>query len=372
MSPFNKSNRSGAILPLVAILFPLLLLLSAVAINIAYMQLSRTELGIATDAAGRAAGRMYAITHDEGLALDAANEAGAVNFVAGKKLKFSAADLEFGKTTRANENSRFEFVPSTPDDSNAVRILGNRSSTSLSGPVQTFLPSILGVQDFELESTAISSRIEADIVLVLDRSGSMAYSASEPAVFPPIPASAPVGWDFGDPVPPNSRWLDAIAATEILLNSLAMSPGREFISLVTYSDSGRIDTPLSNDTANVLTAMTNYSSAFDGGGTNISGGMTAAAAELSSEAARKFSSKVVIVMTDGNVSAGPNPVKVAGNLAKQGILVIAITFSNEADQSLMGRVAAAGNGFHGHADTKEELTAVFTEISQRLPTLLTQ
>jgi Flp pilus assembly protein TadG len=368
----NKENRSGAILPLVAILFPMLLLLSAVAINIAYIQLSRTELGISTDAAGRAAGKMYALTQDEGLALEAANEAGAKNFVAGNELKFSSADLEFGKSTRTDENSRFEFVTADPGDSNAVRILGNRSSASLSGPVQTFLPGILGTQDFELKSTAISTRIEADIVLVLDRSGSMAYSDSEPAVFPPIPASAPLGWDFGDPVPPNSRWLDAIAATDILLNSLNTSPGQEFISLVTYADSGRINTPLSNNTADVLTAMTSYSSAFEGGGTNIAGGLTAAAAELSSDSARKFSSKVIVVLTDGVVSVGPDPVEVARNLAREGILVIAVTFSNEADKTLMGRVAAAGNGFHRHAEVKEELRAVFTEISQTLPTLLTQ
>ncbi len=368
----HKANRGGAILPLVAIIFPLLLLLSAVAINIAYMQLSRTELGISTDAAGRAAGRMFAITQDEGLALEAANEAGAINFVAGKELRFSAADLEFGKSMRVDESSRFEFVTASPQDSNSVRIMGNRSNSSLSGPVQTFLPSILGVQDFELESTTISTRIEADIVLVLDRSGSMAYSDTEPAVFPPVPASAPVEWDFGDPVPPDSRWLDAIAATEVMLNTLDTSPGQELISLVTYADSGRIDTPLSNNTADVLSAMTNYSTAFEGGGTNIAGGLTAAAAELSSNAARKFSSKVVIVLTDGKVSAGPDPVSVAGNLADQGILVIAVTFSNEADKELMAKVAAAGNGFHRHAEVKEELRAVFKEISQQLPTLMTQ
>ena len=368
----HKANRGGAILPLVAILFPLLLLLSALAINVAYMQLSRTELGIATDAAGRAAGRIFAITHDEDLALEAANEAGALNFVAGEELEFSPNDLEFGKSIRVDENARFEFVSAPLEDSNAVRTYGNRSNSSLSGPVQTFLPGILGVQDFELEATATSTRIEADIVLVLDRSGSMAYSDSEPAIFPPYPASAPVGWDFGDRVPPNSRWLDAIEATRVLLRVLDRSPGEELSSLVTYSDSGRIDTPLSTNTADVLAAMSAHSSAFEGGGTNISGGLTAAASELSSASARKFSSKVIVVLTDGRVSAGPDPVTVARRLAKRGILIITVTFSNEADQALMRRVARVGNGFHRHANVKQELRAVFQEISSNLPTLLTQ
>lgn len=365
-------DRSGAILPLVAIIFPLLLLLSAVAINVTYIQLSNTELAIATDAAGRAAGKIFAQTRDEGQALDAANDAGAMNVVAGRELQFSAGDLEFGKATRPNPDARYQFVSASPDDSNSVRILGNRSNSSLGGPVQTFLPSVLGVQDFELGTTAISTQVEVDLVLVLDRSGSMAYSDNEPAVYPPAPASAPADWDFGAPIPPDARWLDAISATEIFLNSLKASPGEELVSLVTYADTGRIDTPLSESFSDVMTAMNNYSTAFDGGGTNIAGGLTAAAAELASAASREYTAKVVVVLTDGQSTAGPNPVSVAQNLADQGILVIAVTFSQEADQTLMRRVAEAGNGFHRHAEVKEELRAVFKEISQELPTLLTQ
>ena len=51
------SRRDGVVVVLFAIVLPVLLLLSAVAINIAYMQLTRTELKIATDASARAGGR---------------------------------------------------------------------------------------------------------------------------------------------------------------------------------------------------------------------------------------------------------------------------------------------------------------------------
>ncbi len=63
-SPIARSRR-GAILMLVALLLPVLLVISFMAINIAFMHLSRTELRIATDAASRAGGRILALTGDK-------------------------------------------------------------------------------------------------------------------------------------------------------------------------------------------------------------------------------------------------------------------------------------------------------------------
>ena len=51
-----SSRRRGAMLPLVAILLPVLLVVGSLVINIAYMELTRTELQVASDAATRAAG----------------------------------------------------------------------------------------------------------------------------------------------------------------------------------------------------------------------------------------------------------------------------------------------------------------------------
>lgn len=49
---------------------------------------------------------------------------------------------------------------------------------------------------------------------------------------PPDPSSAPAGWDFGDPVPPNARWLDLIAAVQVFNNELTASPQEELLSSV--------------------------------------------------------------------------------------------------------------------------------------------
>jgi len=366
----NKNNRMGAVLPLVALMLPVLMLLGGFAINVAYMQLTATELQISTDAAARAAGRVFAKTNNQEEALQIANTVGALNEVAGEGLQFTLSDLDFGESTRANANSRYEFR--SGGAINSVQVIGRRTSGSASGTVSTFFPSLMNRADFELSASSISTQIEIDLVLVLDRSGSMAYADNEEAVFPPIPVEAPVGWDFGDPAPPNSRWLDAVAATEELLLSLEESPLDQKLGLVTYGNFGSRDVLLTSDYSQITERLDRRTQRLVGGATNIASGLNKAFEVLTSAEARPFAGKVALVMTDGHRTAGGDPVTVARRLAEEGILVITVTFSQEADRELMERIAEEGNGFHRHADFSEDLVEVFAEISRELPSLLTQ
>ena len=54
---FRTTARRGAVIVLMVLLLPVALLMSAIAINLAYIELARTEMIIATDAATRAGGR---------------------------------------------------------------------------------------------------------------------------------------------------------------------------------------------------------------------------------------------------------------------------------------------------------------------------
>ena len=147
-------HRRGAILPLFAILFPVLFVLVAFVINIAYIQLTGTQLQIATDSAARAAGRMYQLTDDETVALEFANQAGRANLVAGDPLQFDLEDLEFGTSTRHSVDSRYQFS-SDGDNKNSVRVFGKRTNASSNGRVNTFLPNIIGTSDFKLSSVCL-------------------------------------------------------------------------------------------------------------------------------------------------------------------------------------------------------------------------
>ncbi|HIK90514.1 MAG TPA: hypothetical protein EYG03_00775 [Planctomycetes bacterium] len=89
-------NRRGGMLPLIAICLPVILAFSAFAINIAWMQLTRTELRTATDAAARAGSRMLSRTQDTDVAQATAMEAAARNTVAGDSLVLANSDMIFG------------------------------------------------------------------------------------------------------------------------------------------------------------------------------------------------------------------------------------------------------------------------------------
>lgn len=354
---------------LVALMLPVLFLLSAFAVNIAYTQLIRTELQIATDVAGRAAGRAYAITGDANDAFMAAQDVATRNTVGGQPFAVQPSDLEFGFAERTALSQRYSFDLGA--GSNAVRL----TSTSFANGagVQAFLPGLSPVGQIRALKSAISTQVELDIALVIDRSGSMAYSATEVAAYPPAPAAAPPGWDFGDPIPANARWLDAISAVQVFLNEMQQTPQGERVALATYNDQTNIDILPSTDYSTIIAALNQYSSAFQSGGTNIGGGIHQglnAVGHLGTT--RPWATKVIIVMTDGIHNIGTDPESAAWTAADQTVIVYTVTFSNEANQDLMRRVAEIGTGLHFHATSAVQLQDAFRDIARHLPTLLTR
>jgi hypothetical protein len=77
-------------------------------------------------------------------------------------------------------------------------------------------------------------------------------------------------------------------------------------------------------------------------------------------------------MTDGIFNAGPNPIGVSESIAKQGVMIFTVTFSNEANKKDMIRVAEIGGGKHFHANSSKDLVLVFKEMAKMMPTLLSQ
>lgn len=355
---------------LMVILLPVVLMLCAFAINMAYMELNRTEMYVAADAAARAGGREYATTRDAAAALARAKEFAFLNEIAGKKLTLDDTDLTFGRSTRIAAG-RYAFTAGGTN-ANAVQITARRTSTSADGAIPLLMPNILGATEFESQVSSVSSQIEVDIALVIDRSGSMAYAANEVAAFPPAPAAAPVGWNFCDQVPPNSRWLDVVAAVQVFLNEVDNSPADELVSISTYNQVATTDQPLTGTYGLVSGALNPYTNNFCAGGTNIGGGIREGLNSLSGGGARPNAWKVIIVLTDGIHNIGDDPVSEAVDAADAGAQIYTVTFSAEADQVEMETVADKGGGVHFHASNASDLTDVFEELAKRLPTLLTQ
>lgn len=363
--------RRGSALSLLAFCLPVAIILAAFCINFAYMELTRTELYIAADAAARAANREQAMTGSRATALAAAKNAARRNLVAGAPHRLNDSDVVFGVGTRPSLATRYTFTPTT-GRANAVEVYAHRDAAAIDGRVNMLMPSMLTTKKFSASQTSRATQVEVDIAIVLDRSGSMAYSATEPAVYPPLPAAAPPGWTFGMPVPPKSRWLDAVAALNVFMTEMQASPGSEMVSLSTYNDSALTDIECTSDYSLFAPAMAVYTNKFDSGKTNIGGGIRAGIDSFTHGFDRPWASKVILLMTDGIHNTGEDPISAAQDAANQKIMIFTVTFALEADQDAMQQVAQIGMGKHYHATNGSQLQAVFRDIAKMIPTLITK
>ena len=111
----SKQNRHGAIIPMFAIVLPVLIILCLIAMNLSYMQLTESELKIATDAAARAGSRAWSTSQDIDHARGFARQAAQMNTVSGRPLLLDSSDNEaeivFGFSSRDVAGGRFQFTP---------------------------------------------------------------------------------------------------------------------------------------------------------------------------------------------------------------------------------------------------------------------
>lgn len=363
-------RRSGAILPLLAIGMLVIVVLSAFAINIAYLELNRTEMYIASDSASRAAGREFMITQDMSRARNQGRLAAELNTIGGKQLTLENNDFVFGQARRDALTTRYSFTPGG-ERPNAVEVTAKRTRNSRNGPINVLIPNPFEVNGVDSTQTARSNQTEVDIAIVLDRSGSMAFSADELSSAT-RPRAAPPDWDFNGPAPNPSRWRDAVSAVGEFLVELDRTAVSEIVSLSTYNHDVSVDQELTSNYASIQSGLQTYTNHFVEGDTNIGGGIFAGLKTFASTRNRPYASRVMILLTDGIDTMGSNPVFAAEEAAKQKVMVFTITFSSEADQTTMKLVAEKGLGKHYHATSGASLTGVFQDIAKQLPIILSK
>ncbi len=324
---------------LIAVTIPLIVIMAAFAIDTAWMQLVRTELRTATDAASRAGAKALSLQQTEAAARAAAIDAASRNRVAGTPLQLLNSEIEVGQASQSSRNSRFVF--STGGNiKNAVRVNGNRTAGSAGGPVDLFLGRVMGVNSFEPTQTATSTQLDRDICLVLDRSGSMR----------------------------GQKIRDLKRAVNAFLDSLQSTLPEEQVSLVSYSTSSRLDERLTNNYASIRSAANSFNAAgFTAIGLALQDGLRA----MNDGRRRPFAVPIIVLMTDGRHNTGIEPIIPAGTAAGQDITVHTITFGGNADFRRMRDVASATGGQHFHAPNAAALERIFREIASTLPVLIT-
>jgi Ca-activated chloride channel homolog len=367
-----RPARRGAMLVLIAICLPLCVIMAAFAVDVAWMQLVRTELRTATDAAARAGAKELSLSQNTAAARDRAKQAARRNKVAGEPLQLQNRDIQIGASTQPSSTSRFSFS-SGGSRPNAVRVTGRRTNGSASGPVDLLFAGVLGVREFEPQQVATSTQLDRDICLVVDRSGSMMRG---------LFGSDVPGGACKPPHPTKSRWGNLRIAVQSFLDELDKTPQKEQCGLVSYSSDAQacgrtytiseINSELTNDYSIIRQEINKKSDAPVEGRTAISAGIDDGITVLTGAKSRPFALRTMVLMTDGIHNTGPEPVISARVAAQNDIVIHTVTFSVDADIRRMQDVAKATGGEHFHADDQKELVDIFKRIASTLPVMLTE
>lgn len=308
-----RDHRVGGIVVLLLVAMPVILGFFVLMVNTSWMQLSRTELRVATDAAVGAG--VYTLGN-YGLrekATAAAQQAAQKNLVAGEPLLLADTDVKFGISS-PDSTGLWQFVEQTvPDDPvNSVRVTGRRVAGSPSGPVPMLFNGMFKFSGFEPAVSGAATLDGRQYVLVLDYSASMMF----PMDFDDFPASWPekkivedrtLGSTIGDENFSKihlSRWTAMKIAVHAFLDALEETPENEIVSM------GFIGSYRG------LAATGTYQSLRDAmkfcnfrGGSNIALGMYKAAAPIIQTA--PSTSRRMLLITDAHYTNGPWSEKVA-------------------------------------------------------------
>jgi hypothetical protein len=361
-------------------------------VDVSYMQLTRTKLRSATDAAARAAGEGLSRVQDLNYARQAAKTIAAANQVGGEPLLLDDSDIVFGKSTQ-QANGAWAFAPNG-QPINSVRVFGRRTQAAPSGSVPTFFGRVFNVFDFEPTQAATVVRLDRDICLVLDRSSSMKLYLDDNS--PTMSTSDPRFCQ-----PPNmslSRWGGLSVAVQRFINALGQTPQSEYVGLATYaggnngassytacsytSATSEINCNLASDASAVTSAMATLSTKKWNGRTNIAAGLNRGIQVLTSASARPYAAKTMVLMSDGAANepggcgsegcaqAFDAARNAASQAADQDIIIHTVTYG-EANPGLMQDIADATGGNHYIAPDEASLQDIFEEIALTLPVVFT-
>lgn len=366
-----RRERRGAVMVLFGILIFVIFAMIAFAVDVAYMQLVRAELRSATDAAAKAGALELRLTDGNGTAARTASiTAAARNIVGGKALTLNGSEITLGRSVHAG-NGTYQFLANqTPYT--AVRINSNLTSSSAMGNVRLFFGNMLGTPTFAPQQIATASQLEQEIVLCLDRSGSMCFDMTG------IESSYPQGRNAKKPPDPDdSRWAALETAVDVFLNILASQRTQPRVGLVTWSAATNTDPAATRDsqmTTNYSSIAASVDARFNNdmtGATNMAAGIDEAVKQLTEPGIKALAIRTIVLMTDGDWNDGRDPILSANEAANAGVVIHTIGMLNQ-DQYTLQQIATITGGEYIYASDVTELQAAFTKIARMLPVALTE
>jgi Ca-activated chloride channel homolog len=391
-------SRQGAAHVLIGVMLFTLLIVSAMAVDFAYMQLVRTELRTATDSAAKAGAEALARTQDANAARAAAVAYANQNQVAGLPFQISTSDVILGRVNGQSNGSWAFTANATPF--NSVRVSGRLGNGATAAAVPLFFPTALGRQNFSTSQQATAGQQEVEVCLCIDRSGSMMFDMT--GVDFSYPSGNPARSNFtawgamwqdyvSPPHPTASRWAVMTNAVNVFLQEASGFQYPPRTSVVTWGTDYDLPAPpfgfypvvatdlalpasagfnWNTNRAQVTSALSSRTALPICGGTNLSAGLDRAVQVLTGPNSRPLSNKIVILMTDGQWNEGRNPLLAAQDAAAAGVTVHTVSMITGA-QLILTQVANATGGQYYPTNNSAQLTQAFRDLAKSLPIVLT-
>jgi len=383
----ERQARRGSFIVLACAAFFTMIALTGLCINIAYMELIRTEQRLATDASAKAALVVLGQSQSPTQARQAAKTIAALHRIAGQPVILADSDIQIG-TSVNQPNGQFTFSETSSNSSvvtNSVRVNSNLSSLQGGGVPLIMTPQLMGSKTFTSNQFAVSTRIEMDVCLVVDRSASMAWTLGPTAFSYPgaMAGKSPLQNYFQLVHPSLSRWAALSSAVDVFVTVLNEAPIKPRVSLASYSSNftfgiwtstvASIDQPLTTNYSTLRATLNAIATKPLIGNTNIAAGMREGVNSLLDPSSTRMTScKSIVLLTDGLKSQGDDPVALATTAREMNIRIHTIAFSAQADVQLMRQVAQAGGGQCYVAPDAASLNAAFRTIAATLPNMLTE
>lgn len=290
---------------------------------------------------------------DVSMAVDFAATAGAQELPdtsAAAAVARSYVDLNINRGLYPGATSRVTFP-----GGNVVRVEADM------GLPATFLRA-LGVDTLDVGAVAEATRLDPDIALIIDRSGSMCQDSHGSS------AGCP---DDGTPWEP---FTTVQATANAFVDRV---PGDPTWALVSYASTARLDVRATTNRALIHAAIDNL---VPGGATDIAGSVSLAIDQILLTLGR--APKLIVLLTDGRPNrvngvqaseavAGQALLDAARYAFSQGIILHGINYGTNVDNDLMRQVAESTEGSFYYAPDEAALQAVYYDIADRAYVRLT-
>jgi len=377
--------RRGAMLVLIAVMMSLFLVSLVFTVDVAYMQLVRTELRVTADASAKAGMEALTRTESTSAGITAAKTLVQRNDVAGQQLQIVDDDILFGRT-EVNNDGTWNFLPNEQPYS-AIQVTVSMTDSSTNSAVPLFFGRILSQSNFTPKQTAVAANLVQEIILCLDRSHSMCFDESGHSWdYPPGTPDYPTGY-ITPPNPVGSRWAALDGAIQRFVATVGLLQIQPDVGVVTwgsdivlssywypysgyYTPATIVEVPLGQNLGSINAAIAHKYNHIMMGGTNMSAGIDESVGLLIDPSTNSLAQKTIILMSDGQWNTGRDPVEAAQDAADANIVIHTISFLATADQYTMQQVAAITGGRAYVAPDAETLENVFEELAKMLPVVL--